>query len=29
MAPMTRNRATDNIPNELMVEYYGNVPEQA
>jgi N-ethylmaleimide reductase len=22
MAPMTRNRATDNIPNALMVEYY-------
>lgn len=22
MSPMTRNRATDNIPNELMVEYY-------
>lgn len=22
MAPMTRNRATDNIPNELMVQYY-------
>jgi N-ethylmaleimide reductase len=23
MAPMTRNRATGNIPNELMAEYYG------
>lgn len=23
MAPMTRNRAIDNIPNELMVKYYG------
>lgn len=23
MAPMTRNRATDNIPNALMAEYYG------
>jgi N-ethylmaleimide reductase len=22
MAPMTRNRATDNIPNALMVDYY-------
>lgn len=22
MSPMTRNRATDNIPNELMVQYY-------
>ena len=22
MAPMTRNRATDNIPNALMMEYY-------
>src|ERR1700758_3727941 len=22
MAPMTRNRATDNVPNELMAEYY-------
>jgi N-ethylmaleimide reductase len=23
MAPMTRSRATDNIPNELMAQYYG------
>lgn len=23
MAPMTRSRATDNLPNSLMVEYYG------
>ncbi len=23
MAPMTRSRATDNIPNALMAEYYG------
>jgi len=23
MAPMTRSRATDNIPNDLMAEYYG------
>jgi len=23
MAPMTRSRATGNIPNELMAEYYG------
>lgn len=23
MAPMTRNRATDNLPNALMAEYYG------
>ncbi|NTW52686.1 MAG: alkene reductase [Chlorobiaceae bacterium] len=23
MAPMTRNRATGNVPNELMAEYYG------
>jgi N-ethylmaleimide reductase len=23
MAPMTRSRATGNLPNELMVEYYG------
>jgi N-ethylmaleimide reductase len=23
MSPMTRSRATDNIPNDLMVEYYG------
>ncbi len=23
MAPMTRSRAIDNIPNELMAEYYG------
>ena len=22
MAPMTRNRATNNIPNELMAQYY-------
>ena len=22
MSPMTRNRATDNIPNALMAEYY-------
>ena len=22
MAPMTRDRATDNIPNDLMVQYY-------
>ena len=22
MAPMTRSRATDNVPNDLMVEYY-------
>lgn len=22
MAPMTRSRATDNIPNTLMLEYY-------
>src|SRR5436190_1798085 len=24
MAPMTRSRAIDNIPNDLMVTYYGN-----
>jgi N-ethylmaleimide reductase len=23
MAPMTRSRAVDNLPNELMKEYYG------
>ncbi len=23
MAPMTRSRAIDNVPNELMVQYYG------
>jgi N-ethylmaleimide reductase len=23
MAPMTRNRATGNIPNEMMAQYYG------
>lgn len=27
MAPMTRNRAIDNIPNELMVEYYSDRAE--
>ena len=23
MSPLTRNRATGNVPNDLMVEYYG------
>ena len=27
MAPMTRSRAIDNIPNELMAEYYGQRSE--
>ena len=26
MAPMTRSRAIDNLPNNLMAEYYGSGP---